>query len=686
MKIINLWTTGIFLFVCFICIQTALFGDEGNVIFSTDHIRIYFQPRIRAILIENRILKDEVARLNLFANIFENYVGYLIKLKKISPETILNLEYNPDGVEEPEVTGNRYLIRDLGINSVLGTVNSILGKQPEVKKSFLVIDRNSLANIRDQLPRKKETVESDRAFFNISMNLKSIEPEVDFSLVTDEEAVAIRPIENANQIVVLPLKGSGEILLPPVKDGEFGNPIPSFDGKFLAFSQPGNIMVMDRALKKVVPVFSGSKVNLLDMAWAPKRVLLAGIAIDRVSLERKIFIFNAEKGESLSVLDNQSDVSGDYQYAYPYWSENGKRVIFCSGDEIHVVDLEGGKIFPKVVSTKGGISEILWAPDEKSFAYVDVFGQSREKHEFMDRDFSNCSLHILRFNSSSQWEEDLSQKYISSSTIKLGAFWTLNRLLFLEGKLHSQKIASPLWDLSKVFSARLSPEPTSAGSPTYGKVGPTDLPLFYCYVYKNMDNKFKNVYDSGYGGTNFLYLDKIVNSWFVGLNVPEGVSRENETYCLRPNPYPFCERNRFFLLTGPKQQIKSVLDMFRTSNIRKFEVSRDHKILWFLSNSPGPLSLWAGRLDEVCDSRIGAPPPDEIPEGGPVENASGTEFQEGESAKFSVDEDLSEPLPQEETESTIKPAQSGIKSSLPDFPRAASSSGVIMGLPDLPKQ
>jgi hypothetical protein len=90
-------------------------AEEGQVTFQGKHLRLYFQPRVRAGSQDGRTLREEVWRLNLIMNVFENYLEYLVKLSKIASD---NVHPSITRGREPRPGSHRVPIRELGFNSV----------------------------------------------------------------------------------------------------------------------------------------------------------------------------------------------------------------------------------------------------------------------------------------------------------------------------------------------------------------------------------------------------------------------------------------------------------------------------------------------------------------------------------------------------------------------------------------
>ncbi|MFZ2958419.1 MAG: hypothetical protein WA705_16145 [Candidatus Ozemobacteraceae bacterium] len=596
-----LFIAGLF-FTFSLCFAPCSQASEGNITFIGEKIRISYQPRIRSALSTEASLGSEIARLNLITNLLDNYLLYLTKLGKIQLQQSIHLEFSPEGGDDAFSQTGRIPVNDLGLNGILEKVNKALIKLPETSRKFLLQDRAMLSTIRDQLLRRSETIEQTMGLTNLSDFLPSLAPEMDFAFIGNAQFVTIRPEETANDMVLLSLGGSGSILLEAGQH-EYGNLLPSPDGQLLAFTEGGKpcILPLDKVNKAsptVRPLFSNGSKILLDWCWSPLGKRLAGIVLDRSSGDRNIFIYDSEKKQLNPILDNHPQVQGNYQFAYPYWSPDGNKLLFCSGTELNLVDLSVEKVFPRIFSTPDLISEVLWAPDSRSFALIEVRGLSRSKADFDNKDFSCSTLRRIDISPAGDGVENLQQRHLASDTLKLVSFWSKDRILFLEGPLHPQHIVSPLWDLQGMMQARLTPSPhaISDSNPALDEIGNLDIAMDGCFAFKNMESRFKNFYDAGFGRMNYLYTEKLITTWVLGIVPPENLPKRWETFCLRPHPYPFPERNVMVFADLPKDKVFFALDTLKSYNLRRFDISSDLKMIGFLSNSRGPLTLWCGPI------------------------------------------------------------------------------------------
>ncbi len=685
---------GLAALVILLCAQGPARSAEGDITFNSPNVRLVFQTPIAAVS-GSRSLGQEISLLNLMVNLLENYLQYLSKMGKIAPETKIQIQYSPRG-EDTLVTKNQVFLDSLGPNALLEKVNQFLKRDPRTARSALLDSGPSLLSIRDQLPRREDTFEAQLGFQNLSGRLVSLQPEQEFALIGNREAVCIRPDlgEKANMLVRLSRDGSGTVMISR-GTGLFENLEAHRDGRYLAFSEGDALKVTDLVASRTSEVFPEGKKTVLDMAWSPRGCFLAGVVVDKFSADREIFIYDASGSQLLDLPGKQSGIEGDYQFAYPFWAPDGRKLFFTDGERIHLIDLSSRKVIPAVFEVAGGmappraIGEILWAPDSMSFAIVEVLGQARDKAEFDDRDFWGSVLRRFRLNPVGQAVEDLEQTYVSSETLKLVGFWNLDRVLFLEGRLRGQRVPSALWDLKPVFAAHLTPTSPPPGSPPDQSIGIIDIPIDYCFVLRNLDGKFKNVYDEGLGKWNLGYDTRMMNFWIIGVKPPPGYPSWNETYNLRQSPFPFQERNQVLFPACPAEKVRSLVKVVESYNLRSLEFSPDLSTVFFLSNSRGPLTLWAGDLEKFADVAV-------------PETQASAEGSEGEGAgePSEMTEEKLNSIPTAATRGVAENASppavpAGTVLGLPDLPfgstpggksasQPAIPRGTLMGLPDTP--
>ncbi|HNV69562.1 MAG TPA: hypothetical protein PKO06_07700, partial [Candidatus Ozemobacteraceae bacterium] len=525
---------------------SLLSADDNTINLDGSRLKMVVQARVRASGADQRATANEFARINLVFNTIENYLIYLEKLGRIATDTVLSMEYAPEGSTRDRPVDRWVVFDELLFNSVLSRVNTFLSERPGTRRNDLIQDRGALRNVRDQLPRRDDAVENSYRWKNFSELMPAIEPDVDFAALQTNRVVGLRPTDLGYTLVRLDASESAGIELASFSESVW-DLTPSTDGTWVACTVNGDLRLINTINRQMVNLFDPKTYQLLDMAWAPGQPLLAGIVLERRTGEREIFLYDAAKAKKLSIPLKEQGLNGNYQFAWPCWSPDGTRVLFTSGNDFSLIDLPSGKVHAGLFQTPNTITELVWAPDSRSFAFVEILGQSRNKGEFDDRDFRGSILHRFRIPTEGAPFEETSQRYLSEQTVKLISFWSQDRLFFLEGRLRQQKVHSPFWDLSDVFAARLTPPPspsTPSATMTAGITsGGLEIRLDHCYVFRNLDSRFRNVYDAGRASTNWLFTDRMANVWFLGITPPEGFPRRVDTYSLRMQPYPFGERN-----------------------------------------------------------------------------------------------------------------------------------------------
>ncbi|HOY68776.1 MAG TPA: hypothetical protein PLP29_18000 [Candidatus Ozemobacteraceae bacterium] len=600
--------------------------SEGTIVFSGERVRIQYQSPLR--LGDGSSLSRDVARMNLLVNFADHYLAALIRMNYIASNTEFTLDYSPNRNTAFQPGPNRIQLPDLGGNGFLMALNAALKRKAGTVSSRLIDDVRSLLTMRDHLPRRTDTIEADLGFSCLSNGLTELYPDLDFEPVASAAVVAVRPDEVANHLVLL-ADASGSILLPH-SHKPYGFPRASADGRWLSFTENGVLKLLDLQTPQAPPLnlFEDPQLQLLDMEWAPTGPVLAGIVLHRGSLERRLFVFDAAAGKHVEQVVRQTEIDGNYQFAYPFWAPDGKKLFFVTDHVVNLIDLAGNRTIPRLVTLQGQLSEIVWSPDARAFALVEIVGQTRDKQEFDDRDFTCSILRRYDLNDLGQAVELPEQQHTSSDTIKLVSFWSKNRVLYLEGHLRSPRVSSPLWNLASTFAARLTPAPgdrTGSGAPEAGAI---DLALAYCYAYKTMDSKFRPLYDTGMAQGNHQFMDRFETRWFLGLSLPSGYPTRVGTFCLRRSPYPFPERNIVCFTGLSAADAKSLLEFLEAYNIRRFELSQEFAQILFLSNTRGPMSLWRGRttgIGEVKPPRSADGNEDDMEEAPPEpDTASGT--------------------------------------------------------------
>jgi dipeptidyl aminopeptidase/acylaminoacyl peptidase len=597
------------LFACFIFCATLAFAQitDQTISFSTPKLDLVFQPPLRASFNSDHPLDIEVPQLNLAVNLFENYMQYLHKLQKIATNTSLHFIYAP-GQSSESWNDNPNLIKlsDTGLNQILGKVNKFLSEKSTTDANYLLDNAATLLNIPDQFTRKECKMATNLQLANISTFIDSLEPDTEMAVCTSELIFSTRPHKTSNRIFMYSEKNevcSASIILENSRKW-YANLTPSNDGRYLAFTDDYQPMVMSVLKRKPEKLFPDRSTLLLSMQWSPAKPVIAGMVLDLNSQNRHFFVYDAEKKEKL-VITGLKKLEPNYIYAWPYWSPDGKKIILTSGKQLHLIDLAQAKAYPAITSLPNAITELIWSADSSSFAVVETIGQTRSKTVFDDFDLRKSILHRFRLNKDYSVTEDHAQRVESRNTIKAVSFWTLDRVLYLEGRLVSKKLNTPFWDLSKTFSAFLTPPPSKSiakeRSDAVQKTDPTSLPLKYLYVFRNLDGKFTNVYDAGFAHTNHVYSDNFHNFWFIGLRKPEDMKIQDSTFNLRSSPFPFPEHNRVFFSEFSMQKMEKFVKFLQDYNLRVTRFSPDNRKVFFLANFCGPLNIWEGDFRDVIE-------------------------------------------------------------------------------------
>jgi len=266
--------------------------------------------------------------------------------------------------------------------------------------------------------------------------------------------------------------------------------------------------------------------------------------------------------------------------------------------------MSSNKFFTDIARLPNEIAELVWSSDSRSFALLEVIGQARNRYAFDDLDYRKSILHRFNIKEDFSTTEDHAQRSESRHTIKLVSFWTDDRILYLEGRLMSKRLNTPFWDLTRTFSAYLTPGPTTSIKRDAEKIEQstrTALPLQYLYVFRNLDGKFKNIYDAGFNHSNQIYLDTFTNVWFIGLRRPDEVMQLNAVFNHRISPYPFSENNVTVFSDSPAEKMESLLKFMQDYNLRSVKFNKNISRMFMLANFSGPLNLWSGDMQKIID-------------------------------------------------------------------------------------
>lgn len=589
------------------CIRLNAQIPDKNISFYTGNIEFIFQPPLQKSFNTQHPLSKEVPQINLTLILFDNYIEYLKRISKISQKTRLTILYSPDlAIDEYDDNLKLIKIHELGYNHILKKINDFLKLHKETDEKFLLDTAETLFTIIDKIECKVSELADNLKLKNISADNKCLEPDSDFCLITKNKIAVTRPAIQNNKIFVLTETDTGyysELLLDRT-NGYYENITASHKGEFLAYTVDMAPFVINLNTKKADRIIdSNSEKILLNMQWAPNKNILAGLVLDKKTQERNIFIYNADKNENV-IIKNKSEVLPENQlYAFPYWSPNSDKIIFASAKSAHLIDLNNNLSISNLIRLNGSLSELMWGPNADSFAITETIGQARSRTEFDDLDFRKTLIRRFRITPNYETTEDYAQKIESRHTLKLVEFSSNDRILYLEGRLTNKRLDKPQINLSNSFKAYLSPLPASSVKREEVKKEiadePTELPIKYLYVFRNMNGKQTHVFDAGFNHTNHLYIDKQTNWWFIGLRNTTQFDKNKNLYNQRPYPYPFSENNNFLFTTMEKDKMENFTNFIANYNLRKFIFSENASTITMLANFNGPLNVWSGKLIEL---------------------------------------------------------------------------------------
>ena len=583
--------------------------DKSSIIFYSSNIEVTYHQPFRNGYKSNHPSYIEVPKINHILNLLQNYVNYLKKLNRLSRNPIIRLNYVPDSILESESQLKRIIIiNELGLNNILTLVNNYLVDFDYVKREDLIESVDGLLSIPDS-DITKQTDFSDSAYFsNLSLAIPSNEPDTSYVIVDQNTVLTTRPGKKTNLIYRLSLN-------TPEDSGVFSeeaniwyqNMAPSYDGKYLALTDGLNPYLINLQEKQTKPLYENGndKITLLKYEWAPNSYYLSGLILDERDQSRKVFIYDAEKGIMLDFGNFSKVIDANYLNAEPIWSEKGNKVALISAHSIHFIDIKDNKAKTNLVTVEGEIGEFIWSKDEQSFAFTEIKGQTRNQYHFDDLDYRGSILHRYRFNNTMmQVAEDYGQRIQSRHTIKLLSFTNKDQILYLEGKLVAPEVPGTFWDLSKTFNAYLTPLPTTGSDSTSSKrhrAKPQLLPMQYLYVYRSLDNRNTNIYDSGNGHSNLLYTNDFYSSWFIGLYRPSGLDDRDCVYSFRPSPYPFQDHNYSYFMTESAGLVRLLVKFFQDYNIRSTDSSDSMDRIFMQANFSGILNIWGIKYDDLFE-------------------------------------------------------------------------------------
>ena len=585
--------------------------QDTAIKFIAETTEFHFYAPMRSGYASLHPLRKEVPRINLMVNLINNYLNYLIKLNKLELKRPLKIVYAPELTPSQEdMALDHVKIYDLGLNGLLQAVNRHLQKHEKVDLSALIETVDALSLIQDVSPPKKLAESLARMELkNLSLCRTSLEPEKDFCHIAENNFITVRPDKLTDKIFLLSKTSditSGEILLGNA-DSDYANLQLSANKRYLAFTDALKPKVYD--LEKYVPqdIFA-SKSNkiLLQYAWSPTEPLLIGMTLDTKTEARSVFVYNAET-QKLSDA-NFAKLPEAALYAWPLISPQGSYAAFTSANAVHLIDLKKMRVLPFLISVRNTIVEFIWSEDETSFAFVEVEGQSRDRHLFDDFDFRGSVIRAYRLDPATfSVVEDRAQTIQSRNTLRLIAFNHENRFLYLDGHLSIFSYAANITDLTTFFSAYLSPHPISSqvtSSASISEIESQKLDLKYLYVFKNLLRQDANIYDAGLNGKNQLYQDKYQNLWILGLDLPETIKQATRTFSTRFFPYPYQGANQVYFSGEPKESAAAFLNFLNFYKIKKFDITNDCQSLNMLADFNGQLSLWTGEIKKITGGKL----------------------------------------------------------------------------------
>ena len=114
----------------------------------------------------------------------------------------------------------------------------------------------------------------------------------------------------------------------------------------------------------------------------------------------------------------------------------------------------------------------------------------------------------------------------------------------------------------------------------------------YLFVYRSLDSKNANIYDSGNGHSNLLYTEDFYSSWFIGLYRQSGIGYKGRVYSFRSSPYPFQCYNYIYFLDKPQGQARLLLKFLQDYNIRSTDSDSQQNNIFMQTNFSGILNIW----------------------------------------------------------------------------------------------
>ncbi len=617
--------------------------DKSAIVLYTSNVEFSYHQPFRNSYKSKHPSYIDVPRMNHFINLFQSYILYLKKLGRLNGNPFVRISYAPDAVIENDEPQTRIIkINDLGVGNLLNKVNKYLTEYGFVKTEHIIDSSESLYSLPEQDISKENSFTNSAYFKNISLAVPSNEPDTSYVVLKDR-VLTTRLSSKTNTIFSLSLNEK------PEDNGVFMGEAKiwyqymtvSTDEKFLFLTDGLFPLIVNLETKEIIePFHDNPNITALGGEWSPTKNIFAGVVLDEKTFERQAYIFDAEKKEMMDVGGFTKVFKSNYLYATPVWAPNGEKIVFVSAKSIHLIDFKNNSIKPNLVNVDGEIGEFIWSEDANSFAFVEIKGQTRNQYHFDDYDFRGCNLHRYRFGDSfGSVLEDYAQCIESRNTIKLISFTDKDQILYLEGKLVAPDVPGSFWDLSKTFNAYLTPLPTKEinkqSKVDKEKVKPQQLPLQYLYVYRSLDSKNTNIYDSGNGHSNLLFTNEFYSNWFIGLYRQSGIDYKGQVYSYRSSPYPFQCYNYSYFLNKTQGQARLLLKFFQDYNIRSTESDNQQTRVYMHANFSGILNIWSLTSDDLFNYLVNG----DKAKGPEKEEVSGTEEVENSLIKTSFDEE-----------------------------------------------
>ena len=581
--------------------------DKSSIVLYNSNVEFSYHQPFRNSYRSNHPSYIEIPRLNHILNLLQNYIQYLKKLNRLNGNPNIKINYAPDAVLDENLPQSRVIrINNLGLTNILQKTNQYLVDYGFVTSENIIDSVEGLYSLQESDITRPSNFSKSPYFKNLSLHIPSNEPDTEYEL-SQKFVLTTRPSQKTNKIYKLSFNEEEN------KSGVFSEEAKiwfqnfkiSSSEKYLALTDGLVPCLINLENKEFKEIFKDQKgITLLDCEWSPTQNILAGIILDDKTSERYAFIYDADKGIMLDIGNYSKIFESNYLYATPIWSPKGNKLVFISAKSIHLIDFDNNNAKANLVNVEGEIGEFIWSDDANSFAFVEVKGQTRSQYHFDDYDFRGCVLHRYRFNDSMiQVAEDYAQRIESRHTIKIISFTDKDQIMYLEGKLVAPEIPGAVWDLTKTFNAYLTPLPTNKinnekDSKTE-KAKPQQLPMQYLYVYRSLDSKNANIYDSGNGHSNLLYTEDFYSSWFIGLYRQGGINYKGRVYSFRSSPYPFQCSNYAYFLDKPQGQARLLLKFLQDYNVRSTDSDYEQKNIFMQTNFTGILNIWSIKTDDL---------------------------------------------------------------------------------------